>query len=56
MNLQSARLELPRVAPRAGQIVLPPAASNLAPSAQISTLVRLSDPDLSELNLEEFSR
>jgi anti-sigma regulatory factor (Ser/Thr protein kinase)/putative methionine-R-sulfoxide reductase with GAF domain len=40
--------------PRAGQTVLPPAAASLAPSEQVRSLARLSDPALSELGLEEF--
>jgi anti-sigma regulatory factor (Ser/Thr protein kinase)/putative methionine-R-sulfoxide reductase with GAF domain len=44
----------PRPPPRAGQTVLTPASSELAPSTQARTLYRLSDPALSELGLEEF--
>ncbi|MGZ4193572.1 MAG: ATP-binding SpoIIE family protein phosphatase [Solirubrobacteraceae bacterium] len=43
-----------RVAPRAGQTVLAPAEPALAPSHQVETLFRLSDPALSELGLDEF--
>jgi len=43
-----------RFAPRTGQVVLPPAASDLAPADQVRSLYRLSDPALSELGLEEF--
>jgi anti-sigma regulatory factor (Ser/Thr protein kinase)/putative methionine-R-sulfoxide reductase with GAF domain len=37
-----------------GQTVLPPAAAGRAPSEQVRSLGRLSDPALSELGLEEF--
>ena len=47
-------MDVPRYAPGAGQVVLSPAAADLAPSAQVRTLYRLSDPALSELGLEEF--
>jgi anti-sigma regulatory factor (Ser/Thr protein kinase)/putative methionine-R-sulfoxide reductase with GAF domain len=40
--------------PRTGQVVLPPAAAELAPSEQVRILYRLNDPALSELGLEEF--
>lgn len=40
--------------PRTGQVVLPPAASELAPADQVRSLYRLSDPALSEMGLEEF--
>ena len=43
-----------RIEPRAGHVVLPRAAAELAPSEQVRTLYRLSDPALSELGLEEF--
>ncbi|MGZ4169330.1 MAG: ATP-binding SpoIIE family protein phosphatase [Solirubrobacteraceae bacterium] len=43
-----------RVAPRTGQTVLAPAEPALAPSHQVETLFRLSDPALSELGLDEF--
>jgi GAF domain-containing protein/anti-sigma regulatory factor (Ser/Thr protein kinase) len=43
-----------RFAPRTGQRVLTPAAPELAPSDQLETLYRLSDPALSELDLNEF--
>src|SRR5438105_7220582 len=43
-----------RLPPRAGQVVLPPASAELAPSEQVRTLFRLSDPALSELGLEDF--
>ena len=41
-------------APRAGQTVLPPAETALAPAHQVEAFARLSDPALSELGLEEF--
>jgi anti-sigma regulatory factor (Ser/Thr protein kinase)/putative methionine-R-sulfoxide reductase with GAF domain len=41
-------------APRAGQTVLPPAETALAPAHQVEPFARLSDPALSELGLEEF--
>jgi anti-sigma regulatory factor (Ser/Thr protein kinase)/putative methionine-R-sulfoxide reductase with GAF domain len=41
-------------APRAGQTVLPPAETGLAPAHQVEPFARLSDPALSELGLEEF--
>ena len=47
-------MDVPRYAPGAGQVVLSPAAVDLAPSAQVRALYRLSDPALSELGLEEF--
>jgi anti-sigma regulatory factor (Ser/Thr protein kinase)/putative methionine-R-sulfoxide reductase with GAF domain len=40
--------------PRAGQVVLPPATADLAPTDQVRILYRLNDPALSELGLEEF--
>ena len=40
--------------PRSGQTVLPPVAPSLAPTEQVATLARLSDPALSELGLDEF--
>ena len=40
--------------PRAGQVVLTPVEPDLAPSAQVEILYRLSDPALSELGLDEF--
>jgi anti-sigma regulatory factor (Ser/Thr protein kinase)/putative methionine-R-sulfoxide reductase with GAF domain len=43
-----------RFPPRTGQVVLPPAATDLAPAQQVRSLYRLSDPALSELGLEEF--
>jgi anti-sigma regulatory factor (Ser/Thr protein kinase)/putative methionine-R-sulfoxide reductase with GAF domain len=43
-----------RFAPRTGQTVLSPAQPELAPSHQVQTLYRLSDPALSELGLNEF--
>ena len=43
-----------RFAPRTGQRVLTPAEPELAPSDQLETLYRLSDPALSELDLNEF--
>jgi anti-sigma regulatory factor (Ser/Thr protein kinase)/GAF domain-containing protein len=39
---------------RMGQTVLPPVAASLAPTEQVASLARLSDPALSELGLEEF--
>jgi anti-sigma regulatory factor (Ser/Thr protein kinase)/putative methionine-R-sulfoxide reductase with GAF domain len=42
-----------RVPPRTGQVVLPPAAADLAPADQTRSFNRLSDPVLSELGLEE---
>jgi anti-sigma regulatory factor (Ser/Thr protein kinase)/putative methionine-R-sulfoxide reductase with GAF domain len=54
MAVQSPRPEQPRFVPHAGQTVLSPAALELAPSAQVSALSRLSDPALSELDLEEL--
>ncbi len=44
----------PRPEPRAGQVVLPPAPSDLAPTDQVQFLFALSDPGLSELGLDEF--
>jgi anti-sigma regulatory factor (Ser/Thr protein kinase)/GAF domain-containing protein len=41
-------------APRAGQTVLTPVATALAPAHQVEAFARLSDPALSELGLEEF--
>ena len=43
-----------RFAPRTGQKVLTPAGPELAPSEQLESLYRLSDPALSELDLNEF--
>jgi anti-sigma regulatory factor (Ser/Thr protein kinase)/putative methionine-R-sulfoxide reductase with GAF domain len=40
--------------PRAGQTVLPPVETALAPAHQVQAFARLSDPALSELSLEEF--
>jgi anti-sigma regulatory factor (Ser/Thr protein kinase)/putative methionine-R-sulfoxide reductase with GAF domain len=37
-----------------GQLALPPATPDLAPSTQVETLYGLSDPALSELGLEDF--
>jgi anti-sigma regulatory factor (Ser/Thr protein kinase)/putative methionine-R-sulfoxide reductase with GAF domain len=37
-----------------GQLALPPATPDLAPSTQLETLYGLSDPALSELGLEDF--
>jgi anti-sigma regulatory factor (Ser/Thr protein kinase)/putative methionine-R-sulfoxide reductase with GAF domain len=54
MASQGRKRRSPRVPPGAGQVVLSPAASELAPSEQARTLYRLSDPDLSELGLEEL--
>jgi anti-sigma regulatory factor (Ser/Thr protein kinase)/GAF domain-containing protein len=39
---------------RMGQTVLAPVAASLAPTEQVASLARLSDPALSELGLEEF--
>ena len=41
-------------APRAGQTLLDPVATALAPAHQVELFARLSDPALSELGLEEF--
>ena len=41
-------------APRAGQTVLMPVETALAPAHQVQAFARLSDPALSELGLEEF--
>ncbi len=43
-----------QIAPRAGQVVMPAPAAELAPTDQVRILYRLSDPALSELGLEEF--
>jgi anti-sigma regulatory factor (Ser/Thr protein kinase)/putative methionine-R-sulfoxide reductase with GAF domain len=43
-----------RLPPRTGQVVLTPAATELAPADQTRSLYRLSDPALSELDLEEL--
>ena len=43
-----------RLPPGTGQVVLSPAAVELAPSQQVRTLYRLSDPALSELGLDEL--
>jgi anti-sigma regulatory factor (Ser/Thr protein kinase)/putative methionine-R-sulfoxide reductase with GAF domain len=48
------RMNTARTPPRAGQVVLPPAAPHLAPSSQVRALYRLGDPALSELGVEEF--
>jgi GAF domain-containing protein/anti-sigma regulatory factor (Ser/Thr protein kinase) len=40
--------------PGTGQVVLPPVGLDIAPSDQVRTLYRLSDPALSELGLDEF--
>jgi anti-sigma regulatory factor (Ser/Thr protein kinase)/putative methionine-R-sulfoxide reductase with GAF domain len=50
-NGGGASTDLP---PRTGQVVLPPATADLAPSEQVRILYRLNDPALSELGLEEF--
>ena len=47
-------MDVPRYAPGVGQVVLSPAPVDLAPSAQVRALYRLSDPALSELGLDEF--
>jgi anti-sigma regulatory factor (Ser/Thr protein kinase)/putative methionine-R-sulfoxide reductase with GAF domain len=54
MALENPSTEYRRFAPRTGQVVLSPASADLAPSEQVRTLYRLSDPALSELGLEEF--
>ena len=54
MASQDRKRRPPRLPPGSGQVVLSPAASELAPSEQARTLYRLSDPDLSELGLEEL--
>jgi anti-sigma regulatory factor (Ser/Thr protein kinase)/putative methionine-R-sulfoxide reductase with GAF domain len=43
-----------RLPPRTGQVVVAPAATELAPADQIRALYRLSDPALSELDLEDL--
>ncbi|HEY3726163.1 MAG TPA: SpoIIE family protein phosphatase [Solirubrobacteraceae bacterium] len=45
---------MPRYAARTGQVVLSPASPDIAPSRQVRSLYRLSDPELSELSLDEF--
>jgi anti-sigma regulatory factor (Ser/Thr protein kinase)/putative methionine-R-sulfoxide reductase with GAF domain len=47
-------IDAPRFAPRTGQVVLAPPSADLVPSDQVRTFYRLSDPELSELGLEEF--
>jgi signal transduction protein with GAF and PtsI domain len=54
MILREGTVESLPGTPGHGQIVLPPAAVDLAPSSQVRTLYRLGDPALSELGLEEF--
>jgi len=54
METESLGREPQRREPRAGQTVLAPAAAELAPSGQVGSLHRLSDPALSELGLEDF--
>jgi anti-sigma regulatory factor (Ser/Thr protein kinase)/GAF domain-containing protein len=54
MASESPRIDVPRYLPRAGQIVLSPAAADLAPAEQVRALYRLNDPELSELGLDEF--
>jgi anti-sigma regulatory factor (Ser/Thr protein kinase)/putative methionine-R-sulfoxide reductase with GAF domain len=54
MAVERPRADVRRFAPRTGQLVLPPVAADLAPSEQVRTLYRLSDPALSELGLEDF--
>ena len=54
MALENPRLDVPRVGPRAGQVALSPATTDLVPSSQARALYRLSDPRLSELGLDEF--
>jgi anti-sigma regulatory factor (Ser/Thr protein kinase)/GAF domain-containing protein len=54
-TITSVTLENPHHhAPRAGQTVLTPVATELAPPHQVEAFARLSDPALSELGLEEF--
>jgi anti-sigma regulatory factor (Ser/Thr protein kinase)/putative methionine-R-sulfoxide reductase with GAF domain len=52
--MRNTDLEFREVAPRAGQIVLSPAAHYVVRPSQIRTLYQLSDPALSEMGLEEF--
>ena len=53
-RMRKTGFEFPEVAPRAGQIVLSPAAPDVVRPSQIRKLYRLSDPALSEMGLEEF--
>jgi anti-sigma regulatory factor (Ser/Thr protein kinase)/putative methionine-R-sulfoxide reductase with GAF domain len=52
--LENPRTDVSPFEPRAGQVVLSPATSDLAPFDQAQGLHRLSDPALSELGLDEF--
>lgn len=54
MSLGSREAQVLQPAPRAGQVVLPAAALDLASSEQVWKLSRLSDSALSELGLEEL--
>jgi anti-sigma regulatory factor (Ser/Thr protein kinase)/putative methionine-R-sulfoxide reductase with GAF domain len=54
LSLEIPDSDVARFPPRTGQIVLPPADTELAPADQIRSLYRLSDPALSELDLEEL--
>ena len=54
MGLQNPPIEARQYDPGAGQVVLAPAASSLAPAQQLRNLNRLSDPALSELGLDEL--
>jgi anti-sigma regulatory factor (Ser/Thr protein kinase)/putative methionine-R-sulfoxide reductase with GAF domain len=54
MALENPSAEVPRFAPRTGQVVLSASSADLAPSEQVRTLYGLNDPALSELGLEEF--
>lgn len=54
MPSRDQRRRPPRLPPGTGQVVLSPAAAELAPSEQVQTLYGLTDPDLSELGLEEL--
>lgn len=54
MTIESPGGRLVRFPPRTGQVVLPPAAAELAPADQVRSFYRLSDPALSELGLEEL--
>jgi serine phosphatase RsbU (regulator of sigma subunit)/anti-sigma regulatory factor (Ser/Thr protein kinase) len=46
--------QVPKRAPRAGQVVLAPVSPDLVSPDQLRPLSRLSDPALSELSLDEF--
>jgi putative methionine-R-sulfoxide reductase with GAF domain len=54
MPFEEEQGHLTRLPPGTGQVVLSPASAELAPSEQVQTLNRLSDPALSELGLEEL--